>query len=70
MERLSTPAAAKHIGVKPGTLETWRWQGRGPKFLKIGSLVQYRQKDLDAYLEGQVRTSTSDPGAGDARPAA
>jgi predicted DNA-binding transcriptional regulator AlpA len=53
-------AAQLNISVK--TLQNWRWLGRGPKFIKLNgdSLVRYRQSDVDAYLEAQVRASTSD----------
>ena len=76
MKNLKTRKAAKYIGVSHKTLEAWRVSGHGPQFLKLGpgkkSLVFYRQVDLDDYLNGQLRTSTSDPGPGasDARPAA
>lgn len=60
-----TKSAAKHLGgednpLKENTLEIWRVQGRGPRWIKIGRLVRYDEADLDAYLESQTRTSTSD----------
>lgn len=55
-----TQQAAEHLGgLKPNTLEGWRVQGIGPRYVKIGRLVRYRLADLDAYLEAQTRTSTS-----------
>jgi hypothetical protein len=45
--------------LQPNTLEIWRVQGRGPKYIKVGRLVRYRESDLDAWLEGRTRTSTS-----------
>jgi len=55
-----TPQAAEHLGgLKPNTLEGWRIQGTGPRYIKIGRLVRYRLEDLDAYLQAQTRTSTS-----------
>lgn len=46
-------------GLKPNTLEGWRVQGKGPRYVKIGRLVRYRIEDLNAWLEAQTRTSTS-----------
>jgi Helix-turn-helix domain len=45
------------------TLQRWRVEGIGPKFAKLGQSVRYRQSDLDAYLEGCIRQSTSESGA-------
>ncbi|MBM3952647.1 MAG: helix-turn-helix domain-containing protein [Rhodospirillales bacterium] len=36
------------------TLERWRWQGRGPRYLKIGGRVVYRAEDIDAYESGRL----------------
>lgn len=61
---LTTPEAANYLSVQPTTLEVWRVQGRGPRFLKLGRAVRYRQSDLDAYLSAGSRQSTSDRGEG------
>ena len=59
---LDTNAAASVLGVRPGTLSTWRWRGCGPTYRKVGGLVKYAMQDLEAWLTAQTRTSTSDPG--------
>lgn len=57
---LTTAQAADYLGgLKKNTLEGWRITGRSPKFVKIGRLIRYRLSDLDAYLDAQTRTSTS-----------
>ena len=57
---VTTSQAAEILGnLKPNTLEGWRIQGIGPRYRKIGRLVRYSIADLDAYLEAQTRTSTS-----------
>jgi excisionase family DNA binding protein len=59
--KLSNTDAAAYLGISPKTLNDWRSAGRGPDYLKIGTLVRYRQSDLDAYLERcTVRTSRED----------
>ena len=32
------------------TLAHWRSEGRGPKFIKLGSKVAYRGRDLNEWL--------------------
>lgn len=56
--------AAKFLGVSVATMRRWRVNGKGPQFLKQGGwLVRYRIPDLEEFQAGNVRTSTSDPGA-------
>jgi len=55
---LTTPEAAKFIGLKPATLEVWRVYGRGPVFLKFGRSVRYDMKDLERWIDDQARTHT------------
>ena len=57
-----TIAAAPLLGVKPGTLEVWRFKGIGPRFVKCGSRVIYRLRDINEYLDLRTRKSTADPG--------
>lgn len=57
----STAEAAKYLGeLKPKTLENWRCQGRGPRFLKLGSRVIYTKDELDAFKASCLRSSTSE----------
>lgn len=55
--------AADQLGSKPSTLRAWRVKGKGPRYYKIGGKVFYRGADLDAWIEAQVRGSTSDVAA-------
>lgn len=48
---LDTPHAAVYLGFETGTLENWRYQGVGPRFIKIKRAVRYDQADLDAWIE-------------------
>ena len=58
--KLNTPEAAKHLGLRPGTLEIWRSLGKGPRYLKIGRRVVYELADIDAYAKAHaVETSES-----------
>ena len=66
-DRLLTQAeVAQALGVSEAWLERKRCTGGGPRHLKLGTgkyaPVRYRQSDIEGYLEGCVRCSTSDPG--------
>ena len=54
--------AAFRLGLKVATLRRWRWAGKPPNFLKIGSAVRYDPEVLAAFREACQRTSTSDVG--------
>jgi len=62
-----TDEAASYLKLNRSTLEQWRVQGCGPRFVKLGdgshSVVRYRVADLDAYIVGRLRWSTSDDGS-------
>lgn len=60
MSLLNTGEAACYLRLKRCTLNKWRVQGVGPKFVKIGRLVYYKQESLDDYLLSRERCSTSD----------
>lgn len=49
-------AARWHLSE--ATLERWRSEGLGPKFLKLCGRVIYRQIDVEAYEESCLATST------------
>ena len=58
MSFFDTKQAAEYLGLKNTTLEAWRHRGCGPKFVKVGRLVKYRQHDLDQWIESRVRENT------------
>lgn len=57
---LNTTEAARFLGVSKAFLERDRWAGARIPFIKVGArAVRYRQEDLDGYIQGRVRISTS-----------
>ena len=61
------PVDTKHLGQKQlaarwsiseASLERWRSEGIGPKFLKLPGRVLYRQVDIEAFEESCLATST------------
>lgn len=63
MNKLITPLkVAELLSVSALTLRKWRWEGKGPKFIKAGRKVLYREQDIENWVTGQTRRSTSDTG--------
>ena len=51
-DRLSPAEAAEYLGVKVQTLAVWRTARRYDlAFIRIGSRIQYKKADLDAFIE-------------------
>jgi len=48
-------ALAARLGVSRSTLQSWRYTGRGPRFIKLGRMVRYRTADIDAFLRANTR---------------
>lgn len=55
---LDTHQAAEYLQHTKSCLEAWRLKDRGPKYLKFGMKVRYRQADLDAWLAARVVTTS------------
>jgi predicted DNA-binding transcriptional regulator AlpA len=43
-------ALAARLGVSRSTLQSWRYTGRGPRYIKVGRLIRYRNAEIEAYL--------------------
>jgi predicted DNA-binding transcriptional regulator AlpA len=46
---------ANYIGKSVAWCENARWQGKGPKFLKLGRNVRYRATDVEDWLRANER---------------
>ena len=58
--RLDTGGAAGFLGVSESLLNRMRSEGRGPRYIRLGGRIFYRQADLDAYVDsGVVETTDS-----------
>ena len=66
---LMTPAAGRRLKLSPRALEKHRTFRTGPRYRKIGGRVVYKVIDLDAWADRGAQTSTTDPNAGQVRPA-
>ncbi|WP_425645384.1 helix-turn-helix transcriptional regulator [Agrobacterium leguminum] len=54
-----TAEAARLLELSPRTLEKHRCDGTGPVYHKLGGRVVYSIADLQAWIEGAARQSTS-----------
>ena len=62
-ELLDNEQTAALLGIKPNTLEIWRFKGKGPRFVKLGtakqSPVRYERSEVTRWLREQSFASTS-----------
>ena len=56
---LSTREAAAYLRLSASTLEKLRVSGKGPVYVQPARKVSYTLHDLDAWIAGNRRTSTS-----------
>jgi len=62
-DRLYTDAeAAALLNIAVQTLRQWRAQAEGIPFVKLGSSVRYRAKDIRAYLDRSTSKVMDDKG--------
>jgi predicted DNA-binding transcriptional regulator AlpA len=61
LSKFRTPDAAAYLGLSKSTLAKMRLRGDGPVYAKAGRrIVLYDRMDLDAWLDGRKRRSTSE----------
>jgi predicted DNA-binding transcriptional regulator AlpA len=51
---------AQLLHVKVKTLQAWRSRGGGPRFVRVGRLVRYRDEDVAAWIQSRLVVSTSE----------
>lgn len=50
-EKLLTPReAAEILGITESTIGSWRRQGYGPTYIKMGGMFRYRLRSVQAFL--------------------
>ena len=48
---LTVREVAEQLGLMRDTLYHWRMRGEGPRAIKVGGRVRYRQSDVEAWLK-------------------
>jgi hypothetical protein len=51
---LSEDVCAAALDVEPSTLATWRSQGKGPDYVRLGKGVFYTISALSAWVNGEL----------------
>ena len=51
---VDTMRAAQYLGIGQRTLDNWRSQGRGPRYIRIGSRIYYRIVHLEEYVKANT----------------
>lgn len=59
-ELINSAQLAEKLRTSQVTVARMRTDGTGPKFLKIGRSVKYRWSDVEVWLAGLERLSTSE----------
>jgi predicted DNA-binding transcriptional regulator AlpA len=52
--------AAQLLGISVRTLERYRVVGSGPRYVRLGRLIRYRQVDIEDFVKSNLCTSTSE----------
>lgn len=63
-ELLTVSEAARWAKVSESYLNKARLTGSGPRFVRLGRTIRYRQSDLEAWAQQSAADSTSEYGAG------
>jgi hypothetical protein len=58
MQHLDQKGLADRWQVSPRTLEQWRWQGKGPRYLKLGGRVVYPLVEIEAFEAASLHANT------------
>lgn len=57
--RLTANSLAARWNITTHTLSQWRWNGYGPKFLKVGRQITYKLQDVELFEEQRTYENTS-----------
>ena len=57
---LKPKALSDRWGISTGTLGQWRWNGKGPHYLKMGRHIAYPLQDIEEFERIKRRRSTSE----------
>ena len=52
---LTEVAVSRQLRIPLAVLRKWRAMNQGPLFVKVGATVRYRQQDVEAWLERELR---------------
>jgi excisionase family DNA binding protein len=56
---LTSSQVSQYLRVPASTLANWRYQGRGPAFVRLGGHVRYRASDVTEWIDRQLANNAS-----------
>ena len=56
---ITSTALAARWHITPHTLSQWRWNGKGPRFSRMGGHILYDLQHVEDFEERAVRQNTS-----------
>ncbi len=59
-ELFTVAEAARWLKLSESYLNKARLTGGGPRFVRLGRAIRYREKDLDEWVQSQAAGSTSE----------
>lgn len=57
--RLTPEKLSARWSVPLATLSQWRWNGKGPPYLKLGKHISYCIEDVEAFERANLRQDTA-----------
>ena len=57
MQLLNEEQTAKSLDVTKSALRRWRREKRGPRYIKVGRLIKYRESDLESWVEQNTQST-------------
>lgn len=51
---LTDKQVAESFGVTVSCVRNWRYEGRGPKFLRLCGAIRYRERDVREFFDSCV----------------
>ena len=57
VRHLTPGELAERLRIPVGTLKRWRTTGTGPRFLRVGRHVRYRETDVETWEQDQLQAA-------------
>jgi excisionase family DNA binding protein len=55
---LTLQEVADYLSIPAATLYAWRHKGTGPRGIRVGRHIRYRESDLEAWLDEQAKVAS------------
>jgi predicted DNA-binding transcriptional regulator AlpA len=52
-EVMNDKQAARFIGISVATIRKWRFERKGPSYVRLGRSIRYFRVDLESFIEAK-----------------